>query len=137
MLRHYKDGDLEKIKLQKEQRHEDVSNWGLFNSPDTLVFEDKERVLALVLPVFEDGGRVLLTALIARDCGNKAVVMFKKMKRIIDDWLKNKEVLRVEMTTQSDFKQANRLAFLLGFRCEGKMEKYFNGIDFNIWGRVK
>lgn len=137
MLRKFKKGDLAKIKLQKEQMHEDTHNWNLFDNKDTLVFDDKERVLAIVLPVFEDGNKVSLYSLIGADCKDKAILMFKKMKRIIDDWLEYDGIERVEMTTQADFRQANRLAKLLGFECEGTMKKYFNGMDFNMWGRIK
>ena len=128
---------MEKIKLQEEQKHEDTENGKLFESKDTLVFEEDGKVLAIVLPVFESGGRVSLYSLISADCKDKAVVCFKKMKRIIDGWIDCDGIERVEFTTQANFKQANRLAFLLGFKCEGTMEKYFNGLDFNIWGRVK
>jgi RimJ/RimL family protein N-acetyltransferase len=58
------------------------------------------------------------------------------MKKLIDDWLCCKDVERVEMITQTDFVQANRLAELLGFKKEGTLKKYYNGIDFNIWGRI-
>jgi hypothetical protein len=135
-MRHYKDGDLKKIKLQKEQMHEDCGSWELFNDEDTIVFEDDERVLAIVRPFFERGGRVWLSALIGVDCKDKAIPVFKKMKKLIDDWLYCKDVERVEMITQTDFVQANRLAELLGFKKEGTLKKYYNGIDFNIWGRI-
>lgn len=137
MIRHFKKGDLEKIKLQKEQTYEDKENWGLFEDFDTIVFEDKERVLAIVRPFFEKGGRLWLSALIGADCKDKAIPMFKAMKKLIDEWLWFGDVQRVEMVTQKDFKQANRLALLLGFQKEGVLRKYYNGIDFNIWGRIK
>ena len=37
----------------------------------------------------------------------------------------------------NSFSEAKRLAKMLGFTCEGTMKKYYNGLDFNIWGRVK
>lgn len=135
-MRHYEEGDLNKIKLQKEQSHEDKANWYMFNHEDTIVFEDGERVLAIVRPIYEAGGRMWLTALIGADCKDKAIPMFKKMRKLIDEWLYYGEVERVEMITQKDFKQANRLAQMLGFQKEGTLRKYYNGMDFNIWGRI-
>lgn len=137
MIRHFQKGDLEKIKLQSEQKNEDSQQWHLFDDEDTIVFADGDKVLAIVRPFFESGQRVWLSALIGVDCGYKAVAMFKQMKRIIDGFLQEGEAQRVEMVTQADFAVANRLAGMLGFECEGTMKKYFNGIDFNLWGRTE
>lgn len=137
MIRHFQQGDLEKIKVQPEQKAEDREHWHLFDDEDTIVFADGERVLAIVRPFFENGGRVWLAALIGADCRDKAVAMFREMKAVIDGFFINGEAQRVEMTTQAGFTQANRLARMLGFECEGTMKKYFNGIDFNLWGRTE
>lgn len=134
MLRRFYKGDCERIKLQAEQDHEDKS-WELFDNPDTVVFADGDRVLAIVRPFFENGGRVWLSALISADCRDKGVAMFKRGNKLISDILKIYN--RVEFVTQTDFAAANRLAEMLGFECEGTMKKYYNGLDFNIWGRIK
>lgn len=137
MIRHFEKGDCDRIKLQPEQKHEDTNNWYLFDDEDTIVFEYDNRVLAIVRPFFEDGGRVWLSALISADCRDKGFSMFKQMRKIIDDFLNDGETQRVEMITQDNFPAAKRLAKMLGFTCEGTMKKYYNGLDFNIWGRVK
>lgn len=134
-MRHYQDGDIKKIKLQDEQLKEKSDDWAKFNHPDTIVFEDGEKVLVIVRPIFNKG-RICLVALIGKDSGYKSIHIFKAMKKLIDDWLFFGDAERVEFTTQKDFKQANRLAILLGFEKEGTLKKYYNGIDFNIWGRV-
>jgi RimJ/RimL family protein N-acetyltransferase len=46
------------------------------------------------------------------------------------------DTLRVEFVTQVGFPQAEHLARLLGFEYEGTMRKYYNGIDFKMWGKV-
>ncbi len=137
MIRHYKEGDLSKINLQDEQLKEGQSEWYMFKHPDTIVFEDGDKVLAIIRPCYEAGGRLFLGALISKDCGYKSISMFKKIKSIIDDWLYFGDVQRIEFTTQSNFKQANRLAELLGFQKEGTLRRYYNGMDFNIWGRIE
>lgn len=137
MLRKYKKGDIEKINVQPSQNRENREDWRLFENEDTLVFEDNGRILAIVLPLYEQGGRIFLTSVISADCKDKSILMFKKMKKIIDGWLESGEAERVEFLTQSNFEPANRLARLLGFIKEGTLRKYYNGLDFNIWGRIK
>lgn len=137
MIRHFENNDLEKINLQEEQKKECPELWYMYDNEDTIVFEDEGKVLAIIRPMYEQGGRMWLSALISKDCGYKAISIFKRMKRFIDEWLFYGEVNRVEITTQKDFKQANRLAELLGFQKEGVLRKYYNGMDFNIWGRIK
>lgn len=137
MIRHFDIKDLEKINVQDEQKCEDSEHWYMFDDNDTIVFEDGDRVLAIVRPLFQSGGKVHLVALVGKDCGYKAVPMFRKIRKLIDEWLSCKDINRVEMTTQLGFEQADRLAELLGFKKEGILRKYYNGIDFNIWGRTE
>ena len=129
-------GDIDRIKIQDEQRAELSSGLKHFEHGDTLVFAEDDKVYALVRPYYEIGGRIYICAVIGRDCCRKAVKMFKIMKKIIDEWLELDNVNRVEMTTQCSFYEATRLATLLGFKCEGIMRKYYNNIDFYLWGRV-
>lgn len=136
MIRYYQKGDIDKIKIQQEQKRESLEE-EYFDNEDTFVFVDKDTVLAIVRPYYEIGGRIYLSALISADCGYKGFSMVKEMRKIVDDWLNDDDNMRIEFITQADWKQANRLAKILGFSCEGRMRKYYNGIDFNIWGKVK
>lgn len=133
MLRCYQDGDLERIKLQPEQELERSSEWEKLKNDKTLVFCDKDKVLALVYPM-EDEGKITLFALVSRDSGYKAVHIVKTMRSWIIEQFTRNEIYRIDMTTQANFDQANRLAELLGFTYEGTLHSYFRGIDFNIWG---
>lgn len=136
MLRAHQNGDLEKIKLQPEQELEKSEAWKNFENSKTLVFSDNDKVLALFLPI-EEHGTISLFALIGKDCGYKSVSMFKEMRSWIDKQLQRPDINRIDFTTQSNFEQANRLANLLGFTCEGTLHKVFKGIDFNVWGKFK
>lgn len=133
MIRHYKSGDCERLLKQPHQVHKDNRDF-MFDHEDTVVFEDNGKVLLILRPVFELGGRCTLVSYISQDCGHKAVSMFKTIKPLIDT-IAN-ECLRLECVTQADFEPANRLAKMLGFSFEGTMKKYYDGIDFNMWGRV-
>jgi hypothetical protein len=133
MIRHFKKGDCERLLKQPHQEHKENKDY-MFDSEDTIVYEDEGKVLVILRPYFELGGRCILVSYISQDCGYKAVSIFKTLKPIIDDLAKNN--LRLECVTQKDFEPANRLAKMLGFSYEGTMKKYYNGIDFNMWGRV-
>ena len=134
MIRHFQKGDCERILKQPEQGLSAERDW-FFDCKDTVVYEYEGRVLAIIRPVFELGGRVTLVSYIGADCKDRAVDMYKKLKPMVE--LLCERYDRVEFTTQADFPQANRLAKLLGFECEGTMRKYCFGKDFNMWGRVR
>lgn len=134
MIRHYQKGDCERLLKQPHQSQEGDRDF-MFDHEDTIVIEEDDKVLLIFRPVFELGGRCTLVSYISQECGYKAVKLFKIMKPIIDN-IAN-DCLRVECLTQTDFEPANRLVQMLGFSFEGTMRKYYNGIDFNIWGRIK
>lgn len=136
MLRQYEEGDLDKILIQSKQKAEILDGLNHFIHKDTLVFAEDDVVYAIVKPHFDIGGRVILSALIGQDCKRKAVKMFRIMKKTIDHWLELDNVNRIEFTTQCDFEEATMLALLLGFKCEGRMIKFYNNIDFYLWGRT-
>lgn len=133
MIRCYKKGDFEKLNLQPEQELERNETWKAFACEKSLVFADGDRVLAIIRPQ-EENGRLAIYALVGRDCGYKSVSMVKTIKTWIKNQIKRPDIERVEITTQSQFDQANRLAEMLGFVYEGTLHKFYNGIDFNIWG---
>lgn len=135
-MRQYLEGDISKINVQEEQLLENKDQWWRFNHRDTMVFNDNEKVLAIVRPLYLKNKKICLTAIVSKDSGYKAISIVREMKNIIDEWLYFGEAKSVEFTTQKDFKQANRLAELLGFKKVGVLKKYCNGIDFNIWRRV-
>lgn len=133
MMRCYKKGDIDRIKLQPEQEVERNEDWRLFENINTITFADGDEVLAIVYP-HEQYGNITIYALISSNCGYKAVSMVKEFKRWIKEQIKRDDVCRICFTTQSRFEQANRLALLLGFEYEGYLHRWFKGIDFNMWG---
>ena len=128
MIRHFKVGDLERINRQKEQLIEGYGEE--FDNPDTVVFEDKGKVLTIVRPIFYDEG-CMLCALIAKDCGYKSKTLVKEAKAMINMLLCDCEF--VEISTQVGWKNAERLARVLGFEPDRMVKNYYNGMDFNIW----
>lgn len=133
MMRCYEKGDIEKLNLQPEQELERNESWTAFASIESLVFADGDKVLAIIRPQ-EENGKIAIYALVGRDCGYKSVSIVRTMKTWIKNQMKRPDINRVEMTTQSQFYQANRLAVMLGFVYEGTLHSFFNGIDFNVWG---
>jgi hypothetical protein len=80
-------------------------------------------------------GRGECWALIDNYSGKHFVSIIRAMKRILDIITTE----RLEMTVQRDFKQAHRLAKLLGFELEADcMRKYgVTGLDYSLYARVK
>lgn len=128
-------GDVERVSLQNEQLKE-TGDWSFYDHPDTIVFEDKEKVIALVRPERIVGRRIYVASLISKDIGISMYGFVKLLKRMLVEELNKGQTLRIEFTTQVGFPQAEHLAKLLGFEYEGTMKKYYNGIDFKLWGIV-
>lgn len=128
MIRRFKEGDLEKINRQDEQLLEGYGEE--LNNPNTVVFEDKGKVLAIVCPIFYGEG-CMLCALIAKDCGYKSIRLIREAKALINMLLFDCEF--VEISTQVGWQNAERLARILGFEPDRLEKNFYNGIDFNIW----
>lgn len=128
MIRRFKEGDLEKINRQDEQLLEGYGEQ--FNHPDTVVFEDNGKILAIIRPIFYDEG-CMLCALIARDCGYKSIRLTREAKGLINILLCDCEF--IEISTQVGWRNAERLARILGFEPDRLEKNFYNGIDFNIW----
>lgn len=135
IIRGFIKGDVQRIALQNEQLKE-KGDWSFYDCKDTLVFADAEEVLALVCPIRLEGGRIYVASLISQNIGRRMYGFIKTLKQMLEEELKKGSTLRVEFVTQVGFTQAEHLARLLGFECEGTMRKYFNGLDFKIWGKV-
>lgn len=128
MIRRFKEGDLERINRQDEQLLEGYGEE--FNNPNTIVFEDKGKVLVIVCPLFYDEG-CILSSLIARDCGYKSISLIREAKALIKMLLLDCDF--IEISTQVGWRNAERLARVLGFEPDRLEKNFYNGIDFNIW----
>lgn len=135
IVRGFKKGDVQRMSLQNEQLKEN-GDWSFYDSPNTMVFTEDGEVLALVYPERLPGRRVYIASLISRDMGRKMYSFVKILKQMLVEELSKGQTLRVEFTTQAGFPQADHLAKILGFEYEGTMKKYYNGIDFKLWGKV-
>ena len=94
------------------------------------VFEDKGKVLVIVCPLFYDEG-CILSSLIARDCGYKSISLIREAKALIKMLLLDCDF--IEISTQVGWRNAERLARVLGFEPDRLEKNFYNGIDFNIW----
>lgn len=135
IIRKFKDGDIQRIALQNEQAKE-KGDWSFYKSPNTMVFVEDGEVYALIYPERIVGRRIFVASLISKHIGKKMFCFVKMLKRMLVEELNKGNTLRVEFVTQVGFPQAEHLARLLGFEYEGTMKKYYNGIDFKMWGKV-
>ena len=128
MIRGFKDGDIEKIDIQEEQLLEGDNDG--FNSPNTVVFEEDGKVLVMMCPVYYDGG-CIVAGLVSKECKNKSTKLVRQTIRYLRDLKKNNDF--VEISTQRGWLNAERLAWMLGFKPDRLLEKMYNGMDFNVW----
>lgn len=135
IVRGYKKGDVQRLSLQNEQIKE-LGDWSFYDSKYTYVFEEDGEILALIRPEQLPGGRIFVASLISKNIGRKMFGFVKKLKQMLVEEQTIRQTLRIEFVTQVGFPQAEHLAELLGFEYEGTMKKYYNGIDFKLWGKV-
>ncbi len=135
MIRRFKRDDLEKIKLQEEQRHE-------FNAevqfPETIfTFEEDGEVLGIFGVVEVYTGRGELFSFISADAGKSMVKIVRSLQRIISQSFVKTKFERLELSVLEGFVNGDRLAGLLGFDYEGLMKKYYKGRNYKLYARVK
>lgn len=128
MIRYFQDGDLEKINRQDEQLLEGDGSG--FVHPDTVVYEEDNKIMAILRPLFFDDG-CMLTALVAKDCGNKGVKLLKQAKKLLSELMVDNNYVLI--TTQVGWKNAEQLARLLGFQPYDVLKNFYNGLDFKCW----
>lgn len=128
MIRHFQKGDLDRINRQDRQLLEGYGQE--FDNENTVVYEEDNKVLSMMMPIFYDDG-CILAALISKDCKPYAVKMAKQAKRYIKDLEECCEF--IEMTTQVGWHEAERLARVLGFTPDRLLKNFYNGMDFNVW----
>ena len=134
-IRRYKDGDIEKIDLQDEQKHEIIS--AKYPEETSFTIEDNGEVLGCFafLEVCEKRG--VVCSFISRNAGRAMLKMVKQFRKMLDDGMEKTGMERIEMQVLADFNHGERFAKLLGFECEGVMRKYYKGRDYKLFARVK
>lgn len=130
---------LQAIEAQPAQRL-----WqGMGTDYESICSNDGYAVLMDGRPVIAGGviemhqGRGLLWCVMAQDAGR----VLRRLTRLVQLYislLTSVQYHRLELTTQADFKPANRWAALLGFNNEGLMRGYGpDKKDHYLWARVR
>ena len=134
-IRRYKDGDIQKIDLQDEQRHEIE---GVEYPTDmSFTLEENGSVLGCFALLEVTKKRAVICSFISKDAGKAMFKIVKKLRALLDDGIAKTGMDRVEMTVLNGFKHGERFAEMLGFECEGVMRKYYKGKDYKLYARVK
>ena len=134
-IRRYKDGDIQKIDLQDEQKHETIG--AKYPEETSFTLEDNGEVLGCFafLQLYEKRG--VVCSFISRNAGRAMLKMVKQFRKMLDDGMERIGIERVEMQVLSGFEHGERFAQMLGFECEGVMRKYYKGKDYKLFARVK
>ena len=131
--------DLQHLMLQKSQEHfapllsdTEYGETLCAAGPAITVVDDGE-VLACGGLVHLWEGRAQVWSLISRNAGRRFVRIF----RIMQDFLAEHPVTRVEATVDAGFTQGLRMIEMLGFSHEGLMKSYQNGKDAHLYALVR
>lgn len=135
IIRRFEIGDLQKVDLQDEQRHEIEGVEYPLDMSFTVEHNGKVIGCFAVLEITKK--RAAIYSFISRNAGKTMFKMVKKFKTMLDDGIEKTGMERIEITVLSGFKHGERFAEMLGFACEGVMRKYYKGKDYKLYARVK
>lgn len=127
-LRDFKPSDLDIIKIQKEQIDEKKQSACFLDADMALSVIDGSEVICCI-GIKEYDGKQCVAAFISEYAGRKLIELvriFYKLKELI---LRNEAYFFVK----KDFKNANRLATLLGFKKEGNFFVDNDGKKYYIY----
>ena len=136
IIRKFEVGDLDKIAIQAEQRHE-LENGAFFKTENCFTLVDGEEINGVFGFIEIYKGRVVVFSFISAKAGKHLLSLTKRLRKMIDDGMERTGTERVEMEVVSGFIHGERFAKLLGFECEGVMRKYYRGKDYKLYARVK
>ena len=134
-IRRSRDGDIEKIDIQDEQKHEIVG--AKYPEATSFTLDDNGEILGCFafLEVCEKRG--VVCSLISRNAGRAMLKMVKQFRKMLDDGMKRTGLERIEMQVLDGFDHGERFAKMLGFECEGVMRKYYKGRNYKLFARVR
>ena len=134
-IRRYKDGDIEKINLQDEQKHEITGV--KYPEETSFTIEDNGEILGCFAFLQISEKRGVVCSFISRNAGRAMLKMVKQLRKLLNEGMKRTGMERIEMSVLDSFKHGERFAQMLGFECEGVMRKYYKGRDYKLFARVK
>lgn len=79
-------------------------------------------------------GRTVMWAYLSKDCGRVMVALTRAIAAEINRM--QVDFLRIEAYAEVEHREGNRWLKAMGFRCEGVMRKFVNGIDYNLYAKV-
>ena len=79
-------------------------------------------------------GRTVLWGFLGEDSGPAMIAMTREIKKQIARL--HVDFQRIEAYTERHHKEGHRWLRLLGFKHEGIMRKFYNGVDHSMYGRV-
>lgn len=134
-IRRYRDGDIKKIDLQDEQKHE--IEGVKYPEETSFTLEDNGEVLGCFafLQVCEKRG--VVCSFISRNAGRVMLQMVRKIRKLLDDGMERTGMERIEISVLEEFEHGERFAKMLGFELEGVMRKYYKGRNYKLFARVK
>lgn len=134
-IRRYKDGDIQKIDLQDEQKHEITGV--KYPEETSFTIEDNGEILGCFAFLQISEKRGVVCSFISRNAGRAMLKMVKQLRKLLNEGMKRTGMERIEMSVLDSFKHGERFAQMLGFECEGVMRKYYKGRDYKLFARVK
>jgi hypothetical protein len=138
IVRQFMPADLMLIALQPQQRalSADVATpeyAGLLaQHGEAYTIADGAEIVAIVGLIMQWEGCARAYAFL----GEKAGAHMIKVTRRIRAYLQKCTIRRIEAAVQDDFDAGHRWAYLLGFKAEGWMRKYWNDHDALLYARV-
>lgn len=97
------------------------------------VMENEKETLAIFWLWDLGAGRYNVGSVLSANCGP----YFPEMKTLIEKLFDFYKATRYEATVKTSFENGHRMLKLLGFTREGTMKKFYNGIDFDLYARVR
>ena len=134
-IRRYRDGDIEKIDLQDEQKHEVAGV--KYPEATSFTIEDNGEVLGCFAFLQVSEKRGVVCSFISKNAGRIMLKMVRKIRKLLDDGMKKTGMERIEISVLEGFEHGERFAQMLGFECEGVMRKYYKGRNYKLFARVK
>lgn len=92
---------------------------------------DRIHIIAGAYEMWRD--RAVAWALLSHSIGPAMPAVHRAVSR----WFEVAPWPRIEAHVDPDHEAAGRWAAMLGFEREGRMRKFFNGRDFDLWARTK
>ena len=135
MIRKYKKGDAKKVNVQDEQILEAMDGAVCFDKITAFSLIDKKGKVLAVFGFRVIGNKGEGFALLGKKIGNKMILLFRFVDRLIKLETKRRGINKVFITVKKNFDKAFRLAHLWGFKEVKKLPHFFYDEDYVLMVR--